>query len=90
MRRQSVDVVLGADHRDHVGRRRRALAGADALLIAPGSPYRNMDGALSAITYARTRDVPLLGTCGGFQHIVVEYARNVLGVARRGARRVQP
>lgn len=56
------------------------IAGADALLIAPGSPYRNMDGALFAITYARTRDVPLLGTCGGFQHLVVEYARNVLGV----------
>jgi CTP synthase (UTP-ammonia lyase) len=56
------------------------IQGADALLIAPGSPYRNMDGALVAITYARTRDVPLLGTCGGFQHLVVEYARNVLGV----------
>ena len=56
------------------------IQGADALLIAPGSPYRNMKGALFAITYARTRDVPLLGTCGGFQHLVLEYARNVLGV----------
>lgn len=56
------------------------IQGADALLIAPGSPYGNMEGALLAITYARTRDVPLLGTCGGFQHLVVEYARNVLGV----------
>jgi CTP synthase (UTP-ammonia lyase) len=56
------------------------IQGANALLIAPGSPYRHMDGALFAITYARTRDVPLLGTCGGFQHVVVEYARNVLGV----------
>lgn len=26
-------------------------------------------------------DVPLLGTCGGFQHVVIEYARNVLGIA---------
>jgi CTP synthase (UTP-ammonia lyase) len=56
------------------------VQGADALLIAPGSPYQHMDGALFAITHARTRDVPLLGTCGGFQHLVVEYARNVLGV----------
>jgi CTP synthase (UTP-ammonia lyase) len=56
------------------------IQGAEALLIAPGSPYLNMDGALFAITYARTRNVPLLGTCGGFQHLVVEYARNVLGV----------
>lgn len=34
----------------------------------------------AAITYARTNDVPLLGTCGGFQHVVVEFARNVLGI----------
>jgi CTP synthase (UTP-ammonia lyase) len=38
-----------------------------------------MDGALSAIRYARERGVPLLGTCGGFQHAIVEFARNVLG-----------
>jgi CTP synthase (UTP-ammonia lyase) len=56
------------------------LLSADALLIAPGSPYRNMDGALMAISHARMHDVPLLGTCGGFQHLVVETARNVLGI----------
>jgi CTP synthase (UTP-ammonia lyase) len=50
------------------------------LLISPGSPYRSMDGALSAIRYAREGGVPLLGTCGGFQHIVVEFARDVLGI----------
>ncbi|MHB1611667.1 MAG: hypothetical protein ACYCOU_15425 [Sulfobacillus sp.] len=32
------------------------------LLIAPGSPYRSMDGALSAIRFAREHGVPLLGT----------------------------
>jgi CTP synthase (UTP-ammonia lyase) len=32
------------------------------LLIAPASPYRSMDGALSAIRYARERGVPLVGT----------------------------
>jgi CTP synthase (UTP-ammonia lyase) len=55
------------------------LARYAGLLISPGSPYRSMDGALAAIRYARERDVPLLGTCGGFQHIVVEFVRNVLG-----------
>src|SRR5690606_15789402 len=57
------------------------LAGFDGLLVAPGSPYRSMDGALRAIGHARRHGVPLLGTCGGFQHVVIEYARNVLGVA---------
>jgi CTP synthase (UTP-ammonia lyase) len=47
--------------------------------IAPGSPYRSMQGALDVIRYARERDRPLLGTCGGFQHVVLEFARSVLG-----------
>jgi CTP synthase (UTP-ammonia lyase) len=38
-----------------------------------------MEGALSAIRLARERGIPLLGTCGGFQHIILEYARDVLG-----------
>jgi CTP synthase (UTP-ammonia lyase) len=49
------------------------------FLVAPGSPYASMDGALRAIRVARERGIPLLGTCGGFQHIVVEVVRDVLG-----------
>jgi CTP synthase (UTP-ammonia lyase) len=62
------------------GAAERTLAGFDALWIAPGSPYQSMRGALEAVTYARTRDVPLLGTCAGFQHVVLEFARNVAGM----------
>ena len=65
---------------DVEGTAEQTLAGFDALWIAPGSPYRSMHGALDAITYARTHDVPLLGTCGGFQHMVIEFARNVAGI----------
>lgn len=50
----------------------------DGLWCAPGSPYRSMDGALNAIRFARENDWPFIGTCGGFQHVVIEYARNVL------------
>jgi len=63
----------------HPGDDLRALLGYDGLFIAPGSPYKNLDGALAAIEHARLRSIPLLGTCGGFQHIVLEYARNVAG-----------
>jgi CTP synthase (UTP-ammonia lyase) len=49
-----------------------------AIWCVPGSPYRNTDGALWAIQFARTHRVPFLGTCGGFQHALLEYARNVL------------
>jgi CTP synthase (UTP-ammonia lyase) len=51
----------------------------NGLWCVPASPYRSMDGALLAIRHARESAVPFLGTCGGFQHAVVEYARNVLG-----------
>jgi CTP synthase (UTP-ammonia lyase) len=49
------------------------------VLVAPGSPYKDMPRTLEAIRYARENGIPCLGTCGGFQHIVIEYARNVLG-----------
>ncbi|SCY13989.1 CTP synthase C-terminal region-related (seleno)protein [Desulfoluna spongiiphila] len=47
---------------------------------APGSPFKSFDGALYAITYARLNDIPHLGTCAGFQHAVIELARNILGI----------
>lgn len=53
--------------------------GATAVWCAPGSPYRSLDGALAGIRWARERGVPFLGTCAGFQHGVIEFARNVLG-----------
>jgi CTP synthase (UTP-ammonia lyase) len=52
---------------------------ADALWCAPGSPYRSLDGALRALRFGREHGVPTLGTCGGCQHMIIEYARNVLG-----------
>ncbi len=56
------------------------LSEIDGMWIAPGSPYKNMDNALEAIRYARENKIPCLGTCGGFQHIIIEYARNLLGI----------
>jgi len=55
------------------------LASFDGLWCVPGSPYKSMAGALAAIRHARENGVPFLGTCGGFQHAVIEYAQDVLG-----------
>lgn len=49
------------------------------IWVAPGSPYKSMEKTLWAIRYARENKIPCFGTCGGFQHMVIEYARNVLG-----------
>lgn len=52
----------------------------DGLWCVPASPYRNTDLAISAIRFARENGVPFLGTCGGFQHAIIEFARNELGM----------
>lgn len=56
-----------------------AVPAADGLWCAPGSPYSSLSGALAALRHGRENGVPTLGTCGGCQHIIIEYARNVLG-----------
>ena len=58
-----------------------SLHGFDGFWCVPASPYRDTEGALRAIRFAREQRRPFLGTCGGFQHAVLEYARNVLGWA---------
>ncbi|MCT2588805.1 hypothetical protein LHJ74_02430 [Streptomyces sp. N2-109] len=58
-----------------------ALAAFDAVWVLPGSPYRSEAGALAAIRTAREHRIPFLGTCAGFQHVLLEYARNVCGLA---------
>jgi len=47
------------------------------LWIAPGSPYRDANNVLGAIAHARINKIPTLGNCGGFQHMLIEFARNV-------------
>jgi CTP synthase (UTP-ammonia lyase) len=58
-----------------------ALAAADGIWCAPNSPYASEAGALHAIRHARERGVPFLGTCAGFQHALLEYARAVWRLA---------
>ncbi|MBA2677263.1 MAG: hypothetical protein H0U76_02525 [Ktedonobacteraceae bacterium] len=58
----------------------QTLGGYQALWFVPNTPYASMDGALQAIKYAREHNIPTLGTCGGCQYMIIEYARNVLGI----------
>lgn len=65
----------------HTTRLDRSLANLlrefEGLWCVPASPYANMTGVLEAIRFAREAPLPFLGTCGGFQHALIEYARNV-------------
>jgi CTP synthase (UTP-ammonia lyase) len=57
----------------------KRLANYHGFWAVPATPYTDMDGALFAIRYARENRVPFFGSCGGFQHALLEYARTVLG-----------
>jgi CTP synthase (UTP-ammonia lyase) len=59
----------------------KILESFDGLWATPGSPYKSFAGMLKGIEFARRRDWPFLGTCGGFQYALIEFARNVLGIA---------
>ncbi|MFJ3926755.1 hypothetical protein [Streptomyces sp. NPDC090022] len=61
-----------------------SFAGFDAVWVLPGSPYASEAGAVAAVRAAREGGIPFLGTCGGFQHALLEYARNVCGLAGAG------
>lgn len=56
------------------------LDGYDGFWSAPGGQFKSTEGALSAIRYARENDIPHLATCGGFQHTILEIARDLLGI----------
>lgn len=62
------------------GRLEECVSSFDALWCAPGSPYKSAQGAMNAIQFARENNRPFIGTCGGFQHVVLEYARDILGL----------
>lgn len=56
------------------------LEGAHGIWLLPGIPYRSAEGALAAVRTAREQGIPFLGTCGGFQHALLEFARDVCGL----------
>jgi len=57
------------------------LAGLDGILVPGGFGKRGVEGKIKAITYARTRQVPFFGICLGMQLAVIEFARNIAGMA---------
>ncbi|HEV3331156.1 MAG TPA: CTP synthase [Bryobacteraceae bacterium] len=58
-----------------------SLEGYHGVWCVPASPYASEAAAIGAIRWARENGIPFLGTCGGFQHAVLEFARNVMGLS---------
>jgi CTP synthase len=64
----------------------KRLAGAHAIIIPGGFGERGIEGKIRAVRYARENGVPILGICLGLQVMVIEYARNVLGLKKANSR----
>jgi CTP synthase len=57
------------------------LGAVDGVLVPGGFGYRGIGGKVEAIRFAREKKLPFLGLCLGLQCAVIEFARNVLGLA---------
>jgi CTP synthase len=60
---------------------RRALGGVDAVCVPGGFGVRGIEGKVGALRWAREHQVPTLGLCLGLQCLVIEFARDVAGLA---------
>jgi CTP synthase len=69
---------------------RRELADVDAVLIPGGFGVRGIEGKLGALRWAREHEIPTLGICLGLQCMVIEYARNVLGLRKASSTEFDP
>jgi CTP synthase (UTP-ammonia lyase) len=68
----------------------KSLADFDGFWCVPGMPYRNAEGAMNAIRYARVTRTPFLGTSAGFQYAILEFARDVLGLSQADHHKSNP
>lgn len=66
------------------------LSPLDGVIIAPGFGQRGIEGKFSALKWAREYDIPTLGICLGMQCMVIEFARDVLGMADANSTEMNP
>jgi CTP synthase len=69
---------------------RQALDDVDAVCVPGGFGIRGIEGKLGALHHARTHGIPTLGLCLGLQCMVIEYARNVAGLAKAASTEFDP
>ena len=66
------------------------LAGMSGIFVAPGSGVRGFEGKVAAVKYARENNIPFFGVGLGMQASIIEFARNVLGMADAHSRELDP
>jgi CTP synthase len=66
------------------------LSDVDAICIPGGFGVRGIEGKLGALKFARENKIPTLGLCLGLQCMVIEYARNVVGLTGASSTEFDP
>jgi CTP synthase len=66
------------------------LGGLDGIVVAPGFGQRGIEGKFVALKYARENNKPTFGVCLGMQCMVIEFARNVLGLSEANSTEMEP
>ncbi|MCD8305263.1 MAG: CTP synthase [Prevotella sp.] len=87
--RRTVITFVNSEHitQENVSQK---LENQDGILICPGFGQRGIEGKITAARYARENDIPAFGICLGMQMMVIEFARNVLGLADADSREMSP
>ncbi len=89
---QSVRVNIRWVHSERLEQEPAAslLEGVDGILVCPGFGERGIEGKIEAARYARVNKIPYLGVCLGMQMMVIEYARNILGLEGANTTEIDP
>lgn len=79
-------------HSEHIDANNigKQLSRLDGVLVAPGFGERGVEGKIEAVRYARENNLPFLGICLGMQMAVIEFSRNVLGIADANSTEMNP
>ena len=87
---RKLDLHLFHSEKLNYGNAAEQLKDMDGILIAPGFGQRGIEGKFAALKYARENDVPCLGICLGMQCMVIEFARDVLGLKDANSTEMEP
>ena len=82
----SSSIFEGKDKKEKL----KELSGYDGIIVPGGFGSRGIEGIINAIEYAREKKIPYFGLCYGMQLMVIEYARNILGLKDADTREINP
>lgn len=87
---RKLDLVYIHSEKLDAGNADEKLSGLDGVIVAPGFGQRGIEGKFTALRWCREHDVPTFGICLGMQCMVIEFARNVLGLEGANSTEMDP